>query len=238
MTLLKILKREKDTRYTNGIYNRVQVLFTHNSNRIEGNQLTLEQTRSIFEYNTIDISSNILNINDIIETSNHFQCIDYIIDAANRKLTESIIKKLHKILYTAINLKNREWFKIGEYKKLPNTISDFETTTPEDTEEAVKNLLLQYNKKKNISINDIIDFHVSFERIHPFQDGNGRVGRLIMFKECLKHNIVPFIIEDEFKQYYYRGLREYKKEKGYLVETCLAAQDKFKKHLDYFKISY
>ena len=223
MTLLKILKREKDTRYTNGIYNRVQVLFTHNSNRIEGNQLTLEQTRSIFEYNTIDISSNILNINDIIETSNHFQCIDYIIDAANRKLTESIIKKLHKILYTAINLKNREWFKIGEYKKLPN---------------AVKNLLLQYNKKKNISINDIIDFHVSFERIHPFQDGNGRVGRLIMFKECLKHNIVPFIIEDEFKQYYYRGLREYKKEKGYLVETCLAAQDKFKKHLDYFKISY
>lgn len=238
MTLLKILKREKDTRYTNGIYNRVQVLFTHNSNRIEGNQLTLEQTRSIFEYNTIDISSNILNINDIIETSNHFQCIDYIIDAANRKLTESIIKKLHKILYTAINLKNREWFKIGEYKKLPNTIYDIETTTPEDTEEAVKNLLLQYNKKKNISINDIIDFHVSFERIHPFQDGNGRVGRLIMFKECLKHNIVPFIIEDEFKQYYYRGLREYKKEKGYLVETCLAAQDKFKKHLDYFKISY
>lgn len=238
MTLLKILKREKDTRYTNGIYNRVQVLFTHNSNRIEGNQLTLEQTRSIFEYNTIDISSNILNINDIIETSNHFQCIDYIIDAVNRKLTESIIKKLHKILYTAINLKNREWFKIGEYKKLPNTISDIETTTPEDTEEAVKNLLLQYNKKKNISINDIIDFHVSFERIHPFQDGNGRVGRLIMFKECLKHNIVPFIIEDAFKQYYYRGLREYKKEKGYLVETCLAAQDKFKKHLDYFKISY
>lgn len=238
MTLLKILKREKDTIYTNGIYNRVQVLFTHNSNRIEGNQLTLEQTRSIFEYNTIDISSNILNINDIIETSNHFQCIDYIIDAANRKLTESIIKKLHKILYTAINLKNREWLKIGEYKKLPNTISDIETTTPEDTKEAVKNLLLQYNKKKNISINDIIDFHVSFERIHPFQDGNGRVGRLIMFKECLKHNIVPFIIEDEFKQYYYRGLREYKKEKGYLVETCLAAQDKFKKHLDYFKISY
>ena len=238
MTLLKILKREKDTIYTNGIYNLVQVLFTHNSNRIEGNQLTLEQTRSIFEYNTIDISSNILNINDIIETSNHFQCIDYIIDAANRKLTESIIKKLHKILYTAINLKNREWLKIGEYKKLPNTISDIETTTPEDTEEAVKNLLLQYNKKKNISINDIIDFHVSFERIHPFQDGNGRVGRLIMFKECLKHNIVPFIIEDEFKQYYYRGLREYKKEKGYLVETCLAAQDKFKKYLDYFKISY
>lgn len=238
MTLLKILKREKDTRYTNGIYNRVQVLFTHNSNRIEGNQLTLEQTRSIFEYNTIDISSNILNINDIIETSNHFQCIDYIIDAANRKLTESIIKKLHKILYTGINLQNKEWFKIGEYKKLPNTISDIETTTPEDTEEAVKNLLLQYNKKKNISINDIIDFHVSFERIHPFQDGNGRVGRLIMFKECLKHNIVPFIIEDEFKQYYYRGLREYRKEKGYLVETCLAAQDKFKKHLDYFNISY
>lgn len=238
MTLLKILKKEKETRYTNGIYKRVQVLFTHNSNRIEGNQLTLEQTRSIFEYNTIDISSNILNINDIIETSNHFQCIDYIIDVANKKLTESIIKKFHKILYTGINLQNKEWFKIGEYKKLPNTISDIETTTPEDTPEAVKNLLLQYNNKKNISINDIIDFHVSFERIHPFQDGNGRVSRLIMFKECLKHNIVPFIIEAEFKQYYYRGLREYRKEKGYLVETCLAAQDKFKKHLDYFNISY
>lgn len=238
MTLLKILKSEKDIGYINGIYKQVQVLFTHNSNKIEGSKLTLEQTRSIFEYNTIDISSNTLNINDIIETTNHFQCIDYIINNAARQLSESIIKKLHKTLYTGINLKNRKWFKIGEYKKKPNTVADIETTTPEDTPEAVRNLLLQYNSKQNISIDDIIDFHVSFERIHPFQDGNGRVGRLIMFKECLKYNIVPFIIEDEFKQFYYRDLREYRKEKGFLVETCLAAQDKFKKHLDYFKIPY
>ena len=236
--LCDILKSEKNSRLKGGIYHKIQIELTYNSNHMEGSRLTHDQTKYIFETNTIGITNENLRVDDIIETANHFRCIDEIIDNAKNKLSEKLIKNLHFILKTGTSDSKKSWFAVGDYKKLPNEVGGVETTQPEAVEEELKKLLTAYNAKENITFEDIIDFHVQFERIHPFQDGNGRVGRLIMFKECLKHNIVPFIIEDDIKLFYYRGLTEWSNEKGYLMDTCLSAQDKFKKHLNYFRIKY
>lgn len=236
--LLAILRREKESKLSGGIYHRLQIDMTYNSNHIEGSLLTHEQTRYIFETNTIGISENIVNVDDIIETTNHFRCIDMIIDNAEAKLTESFIKNLHRDLKIGTSDSKKDWFAVGEYKKLPNEVSGRRTVEPARVSEQIKRLLDVYNATTKKSLEDIIAFHVAFETIHPFQDGNGRVGRLIMLKECLKHDIVPFIISDDLKMFYYRGLHEWNKEKGYLMDTCLTAQDRFKKLLDYFQIVY
>lgn len=237
-TLLDILQEQKSTKYSGGIYHKTQIELTYNSNHIEGSRLTHDQTRYIFETNTIGVENETLNIDDIIETVNHFRCIDRIIDCAKTTLNEKLIKELHLILKTGTSDAQKDWFSVGDYKKLPNEVGGKETTSPEDVDKEMKKLLMEYNVKKDITFNDILDFHVRFERIHPFQDGNGRIGRLIMFKECLKHNIVPFIIENDLKMFYYRGLKEWNYEKGYLIDTCLTAQDKYKAYLDYFRIEY
>ncbi len=237
-TLLYVLKDEKVRRAKGGIYHKIQIELTYNSNHIEGSRLTHDQTRYIFETNTIGIADESVRVDDIIETNNHFRCIDEIIDNATATLSEKLIKKLHLILKTGTSDSKKEWFSVGNYKKIPNEVGGNETTLPENVSDEIKKLLKVYNEKTVITLEDIIDFHVQFERIHPFQDGNGRVGRLIMFKECLKHNIVPFIIEDDIKMFYYRGLKEWNNERGYLTDTCLSAQDKFKKYLDYFRINH
>lgn len=236
--LLAVLQREKESKLSGGIYHRLQIDMTYNSNHIEGSLLTHEQTRYIFETNTIGISESIVNVDDIIETTNHFRCIDMIIDNAKGKLTDDFIKYLHKILKTNTSDSRKDWFAVGEYKKLPNEVGGRKTTEPAQVSEKIRQLLNVYNATTKKSLEDIIAFHVAFETIHPFQDGNGRVGRLIMLKECLKYDIVPFIISDDLKMFYYRGLHEWNKEKGYLMDTCLTAQDRFKKLLDYFKIGY
>lgn len=237
-TLLDILKDEKKNKYSGGIYHKTQIELTYNSNHIEGSRLTREQTRYIFETNTIGLENEVLNVDDIIETTNHFRCIDMIIDHANATLTEKLIKELHLILKNGTSDSRKEWFAVGAYKKLPNEVGGMETSLPEEVVDKMKHLLTEYNAKNDKTFEDILEFHVQFERIHPFQDGNGRVGRLIMFKECLKYHIVPFIIEDDLKMFYYRGLKEWDNEKGYLTDTCLAAQDRFKAYLDYFRIQY
>ena len=237
-TLLDILQEQKASKYSGGIYHKTQIDLTYNSNHIEGSRLTHDQTRYIFETNTIGVEKEVLNVDDVIETANHFRCIDMIIDNAKATLTEKFVKELHLILKNGTSDSRKEWFAVGDYKKLPNEVGGMETTLPEDVPSRMKTLLSEYNAKKEKSLNDILEFHVKFERIHPFQDGNGRVGRLIMFKECLKYNIVPFIIEDTLKLYYYRGLKEWDREKGYLIDTCLAAQDKYKAYLDFFRIAY
>lgn len=233
--LLDRLLKEKKNRISGGIYHRVQIDLTYNSNHIEGSKLTHEETRYIFETKTIGASKS-KNVDDILETANHFKCVDECLDKVNYTLSESFIKKLHLILKNGTSDSRASWFKVGDYKKLPNEVSGKVTTEPSKVPREIKNLLLRYNRKKKHTLEDLIDFHYNFERIHPFQDGNGRVGRLILFKECLKNNIVPFIITDELKLYYYRGLDRWKKEKGYLLDTCLTAQDEFKKILNYFKI--
>lgn len=235
--LLNILKEQKDMKLKGGIYHRTQIDLTYNSNRIEGSRLTQEQTRYIFETNTIGISNETINVDDIIETSNHFRCIDLIIEKAKYKLTESFIKELHITLKSSTSDSRKEWFRVGEYKKLPNEVGGMETCPPAEVSERMKELIAEYHAKENKTIEDIIEFHYDFESIHPFQDGNGRVGRLIMFKECLANKIVPFIIDEELKLFYYRGLQEWKKVRGYLLDTCLTAQDKYKVILDYFKIN-
>lgn len=237
-TLLDFLQDEKNSKYKGGIYHKTQIELTYNSNHMEGSRLTHDQTRYIFETNTIGVENDIINIDDIIETSNHFRCIDIIIDSAKNSLTEKYIKELHGVLKSGTADSRKDWFNVGEYKKLPNEVGGSETTAPEDVERDIKKLLEFYKAKSSITFEDILEFHVMFEKIHPFQDGNGRVGRLIMFKECLKHNIVPFIIEDNLKIFYYRGLKEWTREKGFLTDTCLSAQDKYKAYLDYFKIEY
>lgn len=237
-TLLYILKDEKKNKYSGGIYHKTQIELTYNSNHIEGNRLTREQTRYIFETNTIGLENEVLNVDDIIETTNHFRCIDMIIDHANATLTEKLIKELHLTLKNGTSDSRKEWFAVGAYKKLPNEVGGVETALPEEVADKMKHLLTEYNAKNDKTIEDILEFHVQFERIHPFQDGNGRVGRLIMFKECLKYHIVPFIIEDDLKMFYYRGLKEWDNKKGYLTDTCLAAQERFKAYLDYFRIRY
>ena len=237
-TLLSILQEEKRTKYAGGIYHKTQIDLTYNSNHIEGSRLTHDQTRYIFETNTIGIENEVLNVDDVIETSNHFRCIDLIIDHAASTLSEHFIKKLHHILKTSTSDSRKDWFAVGEYKRLPNEVGGMQTSLPEEVADRMKALLSDYNAVPKKTLDDILDFHVRFESIHPFQDGNGRVGRLIMFKECLKYNIVPFIIEENLKLFYYRGLKEWYNEKGYLTDTCLTAQDKYKAYLDYFRIPY
>lgn len=232
--LLQVLREEKEIKLKGGIYHQTQIKLAYNSNRIEGSKLTEEQTRYIYETNTIDINDRPARIDDIIETVNHFQCFDYIIDHAEDLLTEVMIKELHKILKSNTSDSRKEWFVTGEYKKKPNMVGDKKTTPPTKVKKEMALLLLEYHERKEITFEDIMDFHCRFELIHPFQDGNGRVGRLIMFKECLKHNITPFIIDDRNKVYYYRGLNEYLSEKGYLTDTCLSAQDEYAEIVHYF----
>lgn len=236
--LLSILKEQKSGGLKGGIYHKIQIELTYNSNHIEGSMLTLDQTRYIYETNTIGIDDKSVNVDDIIETVNHFRCIDKIIEKSNSALSESLIKELHLILKTGTADSSKDWFAVGDYKRIPNEVGGTDTAAPEEVHVKIASLLESYNKPGRKTLEDIVAFHVAFERIHPFQDGNGRVGRLIMFKECLKNNIVPFIIEDDLKLYYYRGLREWPAEKGYLMDTCLTAQDRFKKYLDYFRIEY
>ena len=237
-TLLAILQEEKASKYSGGIYHKTQIDLTYNSNHMEGSRLTHDQTRFIFETNTIGIENEVVNVDDIIETTNHFRCIDMIIDHVKTELNEKFIKELHFILKSGTSDSKKDWFSVGDYKKFPNEVGNMKTPLPEEVDHLMKDLLKEYNSKKEKTFEDILDFHVQFERIHPFQDGNGRIGRLIMFKECLKYNIVPFIIEDNLKMFYYRGLKEWNNERGYLVDTCLAAQDRYKAYLDYFRINY
>ena len=237
-TLLEILQDEKKRRYSGGIYHKTQIELTYNSNHIEGSRLTHDQTRYIFETNTIGVEDEVLNVDDVIETANHFRCIDTIIEEAKITLSEKFIKELHLMLKNGTSDSRLDWFAVGEYKKRANEVGGMATALPSEVAGKMKKLLSVYNEKKEKTFEDILEFHVKFEQIHPFQDGNGRVGRLIMFKECLKYNIVPFIIEDNIKMFYYRGLKEWESERGYLRDTCLSAQDKYKAYLDYFEIKY
>ena len=237
-TLLGILREQKVAKLTGGIYHKVQIDLTYNSNHMEGSRLTHDQTRYIFETNTIGVTDAAVNVDDVIETANHFRCIDLVIDQAGAALTEKLIKELHFTLKTGTSDSRKDWFAVGEYKRLPNEVGGNDTTQPENVAGEMRTLLADYNARPAKTFEDIVAFHVAFERIHPFQDGNGRVGRLILFKECLKHAIVPFIIEDDLKYFYYRGLSQWDQEKGYLMDTCLTAQDRFKAYLDYFRIGY
>ena len=236
--LLKILREQKQMRLSGGIYHRTQIDLTYNSNHIEGSRLTHDQTRYIFETNTIGTTNESINVDDIIETSNHFRCIDFIINRAEERLTESFVKELHAMLKSGTSDSRYEWFAVGEYKRLPNEVGGKETTPPEEVHQAMQSLLKEYNTKSEKTLEDILDLHYRFECIHPFQDGNGRVGRLVMFKECLANGHVPFIITDELKMFYYRGLQHWPHIKGYLMDTCLTAQDNYKTLLDYFKVKY
>ena len=237
-TLLDILVEEKKAKLHGGIYHKIQIELTYNSNHIEGSRLTHDQTRYIYETNTIGISDQMVRVDDVIETANHFRCIDHIIDKANSNITESLMKQLHFILKNGTSDSRLDWFTVGEYKKLPNEVGGQETTPPELVVSEIRNLLDWYNSIEVKTFKDILEFHYRFECIHPFQDGNGRVGRLLLFKECLKHNFVPFVIDEQIKLFYYRGLKEWKREPGFLIDTCYAAQDKFKAWLDYFRIEY
>jgi Fic family protein len=236
--LLEKLREEKKHSIKGGIYHQLQIDLTYNSNHIEGNELTHDETRYIFETRTIGIENKSTKVDDIIETVNHFEAIDRVIDFANYQLSEAFIKELHKILKSNTSDSYLPYFAVGDYKKRPNVVGEKETTPPQLVKEKMSQLLNAYNQKENHTIEEIIEFHVKFENIHPFQDGNGRVGRLIAFKECLKNNIVPFVILDKYKMYYYRGLKEWNHQKGYLIDTCLLGQDIIKKYLDYFGIKY
>lgn len=237
-TLLEVLSAEMKAKLYGGIYHKVQIDLTYNSNHIEGSSLTYDQTRYIFETNTTGIGGGSVKVDDIVETANHFKCIDLIIDSAKKPITEAFIKALHRTLKNGTTDARESWFAVGEYKKLPNTVGDMYITSPEAVAEKMKELLFEYNSNKDKSCDKLLDFHYCFECIHPFQDGNGRIGRLLLFKECLKHNIVPFIIDKGLKLFYYLGLKEWKNERRYFRDTCLAAQNKFKVYLDYFKLKY
>lgn len=237
-SLTAILRDENSHSVMGGIYHKIQIELTYNSNHIEGSKLTHDETRYIFETNTIGTENQQYNVDDIIETVNHFRCIDYIIVNSDKTLTEKMIKDLHQILKNGTYGSKQYWFAVGDYKRFPNEVGGMATAKPEDVHSRINILLEQYKGLKNPTFDDLLEFHVQFERIHPFQDGNGRVGRLILFKECLKNNIVPFIITDEVKMLYYRGLSEWNREKGYLRDTCLTMQDNMKKYLDYFEINY
>lgn len=234
--LLITLREQKVSRLKGSIYHRTQIDLTYNSNHIEGSKLTHDQTRYIFETNTIGITDQTVNVDDILETVNHFRCIDFIIDHAEERITEKFIKHLHLLLKSGTSDSRKDWFAVGDYKRLPNEVGGQETCPPEDVHKELKTLLTDYYHNRQQTFENILNFHVRFEQIHPFQDGNGRVGRLLMFKECLANNIVPFIITDELKMYYYRGLREWGHINGYLTDTCLTAQDQYKDLLEYFKI--
>ena len=237
-SLLDVLKAEKEAKLHGGIYHKIQIELTYNSNHMEGSRLTHDQTRYIFETNTIGMTDAVVRVDDVVETANHFRCIDMIIAAAAHAPSEAFIRQLHAVLKSGTTDSRQEWFAVGDYKKLPNEVGGRETTAPEQVAAQMKKLLTEYNAVKTKSFDELLDFHVRFERIHPFQDGNGRVGRLLLFKECLRHEIVPFIIDDDLKLFYYRGLSEWDRERGYLRDTCLTAQDRFKKYLDYFRIPY
>lgn len=236
--LLNHLKEQKAMKLKGGIYHRTQIDLTYNSNRIEGSKLTHDETRHIFDTNTIGASRESVNVDDIIETTSHFRCIDLIIDKAKYKLSESLIKELHFLLKSGTSDSRKDWFNVGEYKKLPNEVGGNETCHPKEVATKMKALLTHYHSMENKTFEDIIDFHYQFEIIHPFQDGNGRIGRLIMFKECLANNIVPFIIDEDLKLFYYKGLQEWTNVREYLLDTCLTAQDNYKAILQYFEISF
>ena len=236
MPLLVVLREQKEMKLKGGIYHRTQIDLTYNSNHIEGSRLTHDQTRYIFETNTIGLSDESISVDDIIETANHFRCIDLIIDMADSRLTENMIKELHRILKSGTSDSRKDWFAVEDYKRLPNEVGGNETTAPENVKAEMRKLLMEYNAKKEKTFDDILDLHQRFEAIHPFQDGNGRVGRLVMFKECLANGFVPFIITDDLKMFYYRGLQQWPYIKGYLRDTCLTAQDRYKALLDYFRI--
>ena len=238
LPLLSILRREKENSIKGGIYHKLQVDLTFNSNHMEGSTLTHDETRYIYETRTIGVNNQSVKVDDIIETVNHFRCIDLAIDFASRKLSESFIKQLHLILKTNTSDSLLSWFKVGDYKLMENEVGGKATTSPSEVKEKMKQLISKYNQKEAHTFEEIVEFHVEFEKIHPFQDGNGRVGRLIAFKECLKNNIVPFIILDSKKMFYYRGLANWDKERGWLLDTCLDGQDIVKSYLDYFKIKY
>ena len=236
--LLDVLRLEKASKLTGGIYHKIQVELTYNSNHIEGSRLTHDQTRFIYETNTIGTGDDPANVDDIVETANHFKCIDLVIEQANYPLSEAFIKQLHQTLKNGTSDSRKDWFAVGDYKKPPNEVGGQETAAPEEVQDQIRALLAAYNQKKEKTMDELIAFHHDFESIHPFQDGNGRVGRLILFKECLRNQIVPFIIDENMKLYYYRGLHEWNRERGFLRDTCLAAQDQFKAWLDYFRIPY
>lgn len=236
--LLRTLREEKDMKLKGGIYHRTQIDLTYNSNHMEGSRLTHEQTRYIFETNTVGIADEAVNVDDIVEAVNHFRCMDYVIDHVEAKVTESFIRQLHLMLKAGTSDSCKDWFAVGDYKRLPNEVGGHETCPPEQVHTQMKELISAYNARKQKSFTDILDFHVRFERIHPFQDGNGRVGRLLMFKECLANGQVPFIITDDLKMFYYRGLNEWGRVNGYLTDTCFTAQDRYKVLLDYFRIKY
>ncbi len=236
--LLLALQEQMESKMRGGIYHRTQIDLTYNSNHIEGSRLSKEQTRYIYETNTIGVTDEAVSVDDIIETTNHFRCIDFIIEHAEEPLTEEMIKRLHALLKAGTSDADRPWFAVGEYKRLPNEVGGKETAAPEDVPAAMRALLQEYTGKRRVSLEEILDFHYRLEMIHPFQDGNGRVGRLIIFKECLAHHIVPFIITEELKMYYYRGLDRWEEVRGYLLDTCLTAQDRYRAILDYFRITY
>ena len=236
--ILETLLEEKNNNLKGMLYHNLQIKFAYNSNHIEGSTLTEDQTRHIFETNSFFAENETVKVKDVIETLNHFKCFDFIIEHANEKLSEKYIKKLHFLLKSNTSDSQIEWFKVGEYKKKPNTIGGNRTVSSKQVEAKMKKILENYNIQTEITVEKIIDFHYEFEKIHPFQDGNGRVGRLIMFKECLKNDIVPFILEDKYKMFYYRGLKNYESEKGWIYDTCLMAQDEMKKMLDYFEVKY
>ncbi len=236
--LLQRLREEQEGQIKGGIYHRTQIDLTYNSNHIEGSRLTHDQTRYIFETNTIGIADEAVRVDDIVETVNHFRCIDLIISRAQERLSESLIKELHRILKSGTQDSVKSWFAVGDYKRLPNEVGGIETCAPEDVHTEMAILLKEYNAHSSKSFDDLLDFHTRFERIHPFQDGNGRVGRLILFKECLANGIVPFIITEELKMYYYRGLHNWPETSAFLRDTCLTAQDNYAALLYYFRIKW
>ena len=235
INILEILREQKDMKLKGNLYHNTQIIFAYNTNHIEGSKLTEDQTRYIFETNSILFEGEtVASVDDILETANHFKLVDYMLDIADKDLTEDIIKEFHKILKEGTMDSRKEWFMVGEYKKIVNEAGNIKTSTPSQTPKDMIKLMKWYDSLKQITIKEIIEFHFRFEKIHPFQDGNGRVGRIIMFKECLKNNIIPFIILDKDKLFYYRGLKEYKNEKGYLIDTCLNAQDQYTNMIKYF----
>lgn len=235
INVLEVLREQKEMKLKGNLYHNTQIIFAYNTNHIEGSRLSEDQTRYIYETNTLlTEKESITNLDDIIETVNHFKLVDYMLDIADEELTEEMIKEFHKILKEGTSDNIKDWFVVGDYKKLPNEVGGSKTTEPKNVERDMKKLLEWYESLKQVTINEIIAFHAKFEKIHPFQDGNGRVGRIIMFKECLKNNVIPFIILDKDKLFYYRGLKEYETEKGYLIDTCLNSQDQYINTIKYF----
>ena len=235
INVLEVLREQKEMKLKGNLYHNTQIIFAYNTNHIEGSKLTEDQTRYIYETNTLlTEKESITNLDDIIETANHFKLVDYMLDVADEELTEEMIKEFHKILKEGTSDSRKDWFNVGDYKKLANEAGNMKTTLPKNVQKDMIKLMQWYNSLGKVKIEDIIEFHYRFECIHPFQDGNGRVGRIIMFKECLKNNIIPFIILDKDKLFYYRGLKEYKTEKGYLIDTCLNEQDQYIRLIEYF----